>query len=347
MVFGNCVPSLVVENKSAETIDYLQVDVAVALGNGQERTVELKSAYREGVLYPIAAGGKATLKQHLDTSMALGVGLRRRQGAPRRAHDLRGRRRQGMRLVGVGAAVIKRRTVRRRRGRFAARPGARPASDRGLSQQAIEDGRALSAGRRHRRARPHHRRVPVREARPADHRPEYRRRLEHRGLRHGAPRRSRRLHAPVQCQPVRAGQDHHADLPLRSADRLPADRPGGRGAAGAAGQLNVPGTDYASTMAAIAKEPKKYFFALSSGGSAGHIATLAFLKRTGLPLDTILYKGTAPANADLLAATCSSSWIRGRRCCRSPPRAGRAACSSPPRSAPSSRPTSRPRPRSG
>jgi len=46
--------------------------------------------------------------------------------------------------------------------------------------------------------------------------------------------------------------------------------------------LNVPGTDYASTVAAIAKEPKKYFFALSSGGSAGHIATLAFLKRTGL-----------------------------------------------------------------
>ncbi len=73
MVFGNCVPSLVVENKSAETIDYLQVDVVVALGNGQERTVELKSAYREGVLYPISPGGKATLKQHLDTSTALGA----------------------------------------------------------------------------------------------------------------------------------------------------------------------------------------------------------------------------------------------------------------------------------
>ena len=56
-----------------------------------------------------------------------------------------------------------------------------------------------------------------------------------------------------------------------------------------------------STMDAIARQPKKYFFALSSGGSAGHIATLAFLKRTGLPLDTILYKGTAPANADLVA----------------------------------------------
>ena len=74
MVFGNCVPSLVVENKSAETIDYLQVDVVVALENGQERTVELKSAYRDGVLYPIGPGGKATLKQHLDTSKALGVG---------------------------------------------------------------------------------------------------------------------------------------------------------------------------------------------------------------------------------------------------------------------------------
>ena len=72
-VFGYCVPSLVVENKSTETIDYLQVDVAVDLANGQERTVELMSAYREGVLYPIVPGGKATLKQHLDTSMALGV----------------------------------------------------------------------------------------------------------------------------------------------------------------------------------------------------------------------------------------------------------------------------------
>ena len=72
-VFGNCVPSLVVENRSAETIDYLQVDVVMALGDGRERTVEMKSAYREGVLYPIAAGGTAVLKQHLDTSTALGA----------------------------------------------------------------------------------------------------------------------------------------------------------------------------------------------------------------------------------------------------------------------------------
>jgi len=67
--------------------------------------------------------------------------------------------------------------------------------------------------------------------------------------------------------------------------------------------LNVPGTDYKSTVAEIAKEPKKYFFALSSGGSAGHVATLEFLRRTKLPLDTVLYKGTAPANADLLGGS--------------------------------------------
>ena len=74
MVFGNCVPSLEVDNNTAEIIDYIQVDIAVALADGQERIIELKSAYREGVLHPIGAGGKITLKQHLDTSKALGVG---------------------------------------------------------------------------------------------------------------------------------------------------------------------------------------------------------------------------------------------------------------------------------
>src|SRR5258708_5488513 len=67
MVFGNCVPSLEVDNKSTEIIDYLQVDIAVALADGQERIIELKSAYREGVMNPIGAGGKITLNPHLDT----------------------------------------------------------------------------------------------------------------------------------------------------------------------------------------------------------------------------------------------------------------------------------------
>lgn len=73
LLYGNCVPSLIVENGSSETIGYLQVDVAMVLANGQERIVELKSAYREGVLHLIAPGSKAVLKQHLDTSVGLGV----------------------------------------------------------------------------------------------------------------------------------------------------------------------------------------------------------------------------------------------------------------------------------
>jgi hypothetical protein len=73
LLFGSCVPSLVVENKSPETIDFLQVELTVVLSDGQQRTVPLQSAYRDGVLYPIAPGGRAVLKQPLDLSRALGV----------------------------------------------------------------------------------------------------------------------------------------------------------------------------------------------------------------------------------------------------------------------------------
>ena len=59
LVFGNCVPSLVVENRSSETIDFLQVDLVLALSDGQQRTIPLQSAYRDGIAHPIAPGGKA------------------------------------------------------------------------------------------------------------------------------------------------------------------------------------------------------------------------------------------------------------------------------------------------
>ena len=71
--FGSCVPSLSVDNRSRETIDYLEVDLVVTLAGGGERRVELKSAYREGIHYPIGPGGTAVLKQHLDTEAALVV----------------------------------------------------------------------------------------------------------------------------------------------------------------------------------------------------------------------------------------------------------------------------------
>ena len=71
--FGSCVPSLLVENKSAQAIDFLQVDLVVALRNGQERTIELRSAYRGGIDRPIVPGATATLKQQLDLAPSLGV----------------------------------------------------------------------------------------------------------------------------------------------------------------------------------------------------------------------------------------------------------------------------------
>ena len=89
LVYGSCVPSLVVENKSSETIDYLQVDLVVALSDGRQQTVELMSAYREGVLYPIAPGGTATLKAASRYIARAGCRLRRRESPQRRPHDLR------------------------------------------------------------------------------------------------------------------------------------------------------------------------------------------------------------------------------------------------------------------
>ena len=71
--FGSCVPSLVVENKSAQAIDFLEVQLVVALRNGQERTLELRSAYRGGVPRPIVPGATATLKQQPDLAPSLGV----------------------------------------------------------------------------------------------------------------------------------------------------------------------------------------------------------------------------------------------------------------------------------
>jgi hypothetical protein len=83
--------------------------------------------------------------------------------------------------------------------------------------------------------------------------------------------------------------------------------------------LNVPGTDYKSTIAEIAKEPKKYFFALSSGGSAGprRDARIPAPHQAAARHRALQGHGARPTPTCWRAA-CSSSWIRGRRCCRSP-----------------------------
>ena len=73
VIYGNCVPSLLIVNRSAQTIDFLQVDVLTALRDGRERTIELRSGYREGVPRPIAPGASATLRQQFDLSPLLGA----------------------------------------------------------------------------------------------------------------------------------------------------------------------------------------------------------------------------------------------------------------------------------
>ena len=52
MLYGSCVPSLAVVNASAHAIDFLQVDAILALRGGQERTIELRSRYRDGIARP-------------------------------------------------------------------------------------------------------------------------------------------------------------------------------------------------------------------------------------------------------------------------------------------------------
>lgn len=73
MVYGNCVPSLVAVNKSTQTIDFLQIDLVLALHGGQERTIELRSAYRGGIARPIVPGATLALRQQLDLSVPLGA----------------------------------------------------------------------------------------------------------------------------------------------------------------------------------------------------------------------------------------------------------------------------------
>jgi tripartite-type tricarboxylate transporter receptor subunit TctC len=56
----------------------------------------------------------------------------------------------------------------------------------------------------------------------------------------------------------------------------------------------------AEVIAAARARPRDFTFAISSLGSAGHLATVAFLRRTGLQIDLVPYRGTAPALQDLM-----------------------------------------------
>jgi tripartite-type tricarboxylate transporter receptor subunit TctC len=59
----------------------------------------------------------------------------------------------------------------------------------------------------------------------------------------------------------------------------------------------------AEVIAAAKAEPKKWNFAISSLGSAGHLATIEFIRRTGVNIDMVPYRGTQPALTDLMGGS--------------------------------------------
>ena len=56
-------------------------------------------------------------------------------------------------------------------------------------------------------------------------------------------------------------------------------------------------------IAAAKARPQDWNFAISSLGSAGHLATIEFLRRTGLDLNLVTYRGTQPALTDLMSGS--------------------------------------------
>ena len=59
----------------------------------------------------------------------------------------------------------------------------------------------------------------------------------------------------------------------------------------------------AEVIASARENPRNFTFAISSLGSAGHLATVEFLRRTGLKIDMVPYRGTAPALQDLMGGS--------------------------------------------
>lgn len=59
----------------------------------------------------------------------------------------------------------------------------------------------------------------------------------------------------------------------------------------------------AEVIAAAKADAKSWNFAISSLGSAGHLATIEWLRRTGVTIPMVSYRGTAPALQDLMSGS--------------------------------------------
>jgi len=63
---------------------------------------------------------------------------------------------------------------------------------------------------------------------------------------------------------------------------------------------SMPQKTLAEIVVAAKANPAKWNFAISSMGSAGHLATIELLRRTGAPIPMVPYKGTVPALQDIM-----------------------------------------------
>jgi tripartite-type tricarboxylate transporter receptor subunit TctC len=64
-----------------------------------------------------------------------------------------------------------------------------------------------------------------------------------------------------------------------------------------------PQTSVADVVTAAKANPREWNIAISSLGSAGHLATIEFNRRTGANLDMVTYRGTQPALTDLMGGS--------------------------------------------
>jgi tripartite-type tricarboxylate transporter receptor subunit TctC len=64
-----------------------------------------------------------------------------------------------------------------------------------------------------------------------------------------------------------------------------------------------PQKNLSEMLAAAKTNPKEWLFAISSLGSAGHLATIEFARRTGIKFDLVPYRGTTPALTDIMGGS--------------------------------------------
>lgn len=67
----------------------------------------------------------------------------------------------------------------------------------------------------------------------------------------------------------------------------------------------IPAETLAEFVALLRRDPARYSVAISSLGAAGHLASIAFLREVGVELASVAYRGSAPAQLDVVTGQVS------------------------------------------